>query len=119
MPHKPWKLLLSFWAIVTLFTLAADSNAQETLQPYAPPILHSFLDSANVYPESVTVDQSSGTFFVGSVKEGTIYKGKIERPGLEVFSPPSACASEGPYSSFGSQWSPTFSWVCFSEANAT
>lgn len=32
--------------------------------------LASFLDSANVYPESVTVDQSSGTFFVGSVKEG-------------------------------------------------
>jgi sugar lactone lactonase YvrE len=84
MPHKPlWAML----AIVTLFTLAADSNAQETLQPYAPAILHTFLDSANVYPESVTVDQSSGTFFVGSVKEGTIYKGKIARPGLEVFSP--------------------------------
>ena len=81
MPHKPWKLLLSFWttslalAIVTLFTLSADSNAQEALRPYAPPILHSFLDSANVYPESVTVDPSSGSFFVGSVKEGTIYKG--------------------------------------------
>jgi len=84
MPHKPlWAML----AIVTLFTLAADSSAQETLQPYAPSILHTFLDSANVYPESVTVDQSSGTFFVGSVKEGTIYKGKIARPGLEVFSP--------------------------------
>ena len=91
MPHKPWKLLLSIWttslALVTLFTLVANSNAQETLQPHAPPILHSFLDSANVYPESVTVDQSSGTFFVGSVKEGTIYKGKIARPILEVFSP--------------------------------
>jgi sugar lactone lactonase YvrE len=92
MPYKRWKVLLSFWttrlalAIVTLFTLAADSNAQETLQPHAPPILHSFLDSATVYPESVTVDQSSGTFFVGSVKEGTIYKGKIARPSLEVFS---------------------------------
>lgn len=79
MPHKPWRLLLSFgaaspaWAIVTLFTLTADSYAQEILQPHAPPILHSFLDSANVYPESVTVDQSSGSFFVGSVKEGTIY----------------------------------------------
>ena len=90
MPHK---LLLSLWskslalAIVTLFTLAADSNTQDTLQPYAPPILHTFLDSANVYPESVTVDQSSGSFFVGSVKEGTIYKGKIVRPSLEVFSP--------------------------------
>src|SRR5215510_6059850 len=93
MPHKFGKLVMRFWttslafAIVTLFTLAADSNAQEPLQPYAPPILHTFLDSATVYPESVTVDQSSGTFFVGSVKEGTIYKGKIGRPGLEVFSP--------------------------------
>ena len=89
MPHKRRTLLLSVCAtsLVTLLTLAADTNAQETLQPYAPPILHSFLDSPNVYPESVTVDQSSGTFFVGSVKEGTIYRGKIGRPGLEVFSP--------------------------------
>jgi hypothetical protein len=76
MPHK---LLSPSWAtsftlaVITLFTLAADRNAQQPLQPYATPILHSFLDSANVYPESVTVDQSSGTFFVGSVKEGTIY----------------------------------------------
>lgn len=96
------ELLLCFWTTslawarvtlvtlvmsVTLFTLATDTNGQESLQPYAPPILHSFLDSANVYPESVTVDQSSGTFFVGSVKEGTIYKGKIARTSLEVFSP--------------------------------
>lgn len=72
-------LSLPFWAmrlalaVVAVFTLTTVSNAQETLQPYAPPILHTFLDSANVYPESVTVDQSSGTFFVGSVKEGTIY----------------------------------------------
>src|SRR5262245_60696459 len=93
MPHISWKLLLSSWtgglalAVVTLFTLAVDSNAQEILRPYAPPILHTFLDSPNVYPESVTVDQSSGTFFVGSVKEGTIYKGKIARPSLAVFSP--------------------------------
>ncbi|HKR22791.1 MAG TPA: hypothetical protein VJS17_09365 [Pyrinomonadaceae bacterium] len=86
MPHKPAKL---FWAtslVVMLFTCGA-ANAQQILQPYAPPILHTFLDSANVYPESVTVDQSSGTFFVGSVKEGTIYRGKIARPSLEVFSP--------------------------------
>ncbi|HKV33762.1 MAG TPA: hypothetical protein VJP89_05565 [Pyrinomonadaceae bacterium] len=81
----PWTT--SLVTILTLFTLAADSNAQETLQPYAPPILHTFLESANVYPESVTVDQSSETFFLGSVKEGTMYKGKIVRPLLEVFSP--------------------------------
>lgn len=95
MPHKPWKLLSFFWATslaaaVMFLTFATDTNAQETLQPYATPLLHTFLDSANVYPESVTVDQSSGTFFVGSVKEGTIYKGKIGRPMLEVFSPAGA-----------------------------
>lgn len=86
MPRKPSKLFWSSWAtyLTLVFILAADSNAQETLRPYAPPILHTFLDSANVYPESVTVDQSSGTFFVGSVKEGTIYKGKIARTSLEV-----------------------------------
>ena len=59
---------------------------RKKLQPYPPYILHTFLDSRNVYPESVTVDQSSGAFFVGSVKEGTIYKGKIAQPGIEVFS---------------------------------
>lgn len=80
------KLLSSFWVMVTLFTLAMNSAAQEPLQPYAPAILHTFLDSRNVYPESVTVDQSSGTFFVGSVKEGTIYKGHIGKSDLEVFS---------------------------------
>ena len=59
MPHERWNLLWSFWAtslawtIVALFTLAANSNAQEALQPYAPPILHTFLDSANVYPEKL------------------------------------------------------------------
>jgi hypothetical protein len=83
MPQKAWKPLLSCLgttlalASFTSFALAADSNSPATLQPYATPILHTFLDSANVYPESVTVDQSSGSFFVGSVKEGTIYTGKV------------------------------------------
>ena len=65
MSHKASKLLSSVWAtsvafaIVTLFTLVAESNAQEILQPYASPVLPTFLDSANVYPESVTVDRKS------------------------------------------------------------
>ena len=81
------KMFLAFWAMslaLVVVMLAADSSAQETLQPYASAILHTFLDSASVYPESVTVDQSSGTFFVGSVKEDTIYKGRIARPSLEA-----------------------------------
>ena len=84
------KLLLIFWAtsLVALFTLAADSNAQETLQPYAPPIVHSFLDSANVYPESVTVDQSSGTLLLngrGILKFQSCYFGKYIELGPLTF----------------------------------
>jgi len=93
MAHKPWTPLLSCLgttlalAGITSFSLAAQSNAPATLRAYATPILYPFLDSENVYPESVTVDKSSGSFFLGSVKEGTIYKGKVDTPRLEVFSP--------------------------------
>ena len=36
----------------------------------------------------------------------------------ELSPPCSALASDGPFSSLGSQWSPTFSWVCFTAAHA-
>jgi hypothetical protein len=38
-----------------------------------------------------------------------------------VFRPPAACASEGPFfpPAFFSQWSPTFSKLCFTAAHAT
>src|SRR5215218_7939928 len=38
-----------------------------------------------------------------------------------VFLPPAACASDGPFFSpaFFSQWSPTFSKLCFTAAHAT
>jgi sugar lactone lactonase YvrE len=41
---------------------------------------------AQVYPESVAIDQSNGTFYVGSVKEGTIFKGRVGCAPIEVFS---------------------------------
>ena len=88
-----WKRFLFCWSTtfamvsVTSFTALVDGSEAGKMRPHAPAILHSFLDSANVYPESVTVDQSSGSFFVGSVKEGTIYKGKVGTSRLEVFSP--------------------------------
>lgn len=66
---------------------AADAGAPEKLRPHANPILHSFLDSPSVYPESVAVDPAGGAFYVGSVKEGTIYRGKVGSGKLEVFSP--------------------------------
>ena len=64
---------------------AYEVQAQDQFRPHANPILHS-LPGAQVYPESVTVDQGTGEFFVGSVKEGTIFKGKIGTQTFEVFS---------------------------------
>jgi len=52
-------------------------------------VIHSF-PGDQVYPESVTIDQASGTFYVGSVKEGTIFKGRVGTPKIEEFSPAGA-----------------------------
>src|SRR5829696_410068 len=41
--------------------------------------------------------------------------GPLRRAAAPVFS---ACASEGPYSSFSSQWSPFFSATCLTDAHA-
>src|SRR3954468_16938576 len=38
---------------------------------------------------------------------------------LLVFRPPAACSSDGPFLLFFSQWSPTFSKLCFTAAHAT
>lgn len=48
MPHKPWKMLWPTSLALAVVTYPADSNAQETLQPYASLIVHTFLDSRNV-----------------------------------------------------------------------
>ena len=77
----------------------SQGSAQENVPSAAPggglaahaiPLLHSFVDSREVYPESIAVDAACGTFFVGSVKEGTLYKGRVGTPGFEVFSPAGA-----------------------------
>ena len=75
-------------AIVATYSLCACQR-QEQFRPHRNAILHSF-PGAQVYPESVAVDSSTGTFFVGSVKDGTIFKGKLGRGKFEVFSPAGA-----------------------------
>lgn len=71
MRHKPWKRLLLCLgktlalASVASCTLAANSSPPQNLQPHAAPILHSFLNSTDVYPESVV-----GWFFLCGLREG-------------------------------------------------
>lgn len=82
-------VLLSGSVIAIAASVSAQPAGKAGFRPHANPIIHSFPGS-QVYPESVTVDQASGTFFVGSVKEGTIFKGKVGARTLDVFSPAGA-----------------------------
>ena len=65
-------------------------RAAQEVRPHATPVvIHSF-PGDQVFPESVTIDHASGTFYVGSVKEGTIFQGRVGTPNIEVFSPAGA-----------------------------
>jgi sugar lactone lactonase YvrE len=68
---------------------AEKTATQQVSTDVTPVVIHPF-PGDQVYPESVTIDQASGTFFVGSVKEGTIFKGRVGTPKIEVFSPAGA-----------------------------
>jgi hypothetical protein len=61
-------------ALVLTYPISHEAIAQDQLRPHPNAILHSF-PGAQVYPESVAVDALTDTFFVGSVKDGTIFKG--------------------------------------------
>jgi sugar lactone lactonase YvrE len=76
-------------ALMFTYPLITEAAAQEQFRPHSNAILHSF-PGAQVYPESVAVDPATGTFFVGSVKEGTIFKGKLGGGKFEIFSPAGA-----------------------------
>jgi sugar lactone lactonase YvrE len=78
-------------ALALMFShpISHKALAQEQFRPHPNAILHSF-PGTQVYPESVAVDPATDTFFVGSVKEGTIFKGKLGSGKFEVFSPAGA-----------------------------
>jgi sugar lactone lactonase YvrE len=40
-----------------------------------------------VFPEGIAVDRRTGLFYVGSTTDGTIFRGHLKRPALEVFLP--------------------------------
>ena len=94
------------WAAAVAAVVLATVNpvvAQEQVRPHPQAILHSF-PGTQVYPESVAVDQSTGTFYVGSVKEGTIFKGQVGTAKIEIFSPACLRTSGIPAVRIGPPW---------------
>lgn len=45
------------------------------------------LPGRTAFPESIGTDQRTGTFFTGSLIDGTVYRGSLDRPAAEVFLP--------------------------------
>ena len=82
----PARSMLAFLAVCATVCGTSPASAQP-LATHAQALVHSFTNSAQVFPESVAVDEAKGEFYVGSVKEGTIYKGRPGSPDFEVFSP--------------------------------
>ncbi len=56
-------------------------------------VIHTFPGDL-VYPESVAVDSASGRLYVGSVKDGTLFRGELGKPTMEVISPGGADGRE-------------------------
>lgn len=48
------------------------------------------LPGNEVFPESIAVDQRTGVYYVGSVKDGTLFRGRVGSPEVTVFSPAGA-----------------------------
>ena len=76
MPHKLCRVLSFFWAtsfaIFALFMFAAETNAQEILQPYAPAIVSSQFDTAGS-PATVSGTQPPVvSFWVTKIREGIV-----------------------------------------------
>jgi sugar lactone lactonase YvrE len=69
---------------------SAEKSVAQQVRTHATPVVIHSLPGNQVYPESVTIDQKTGTFYVGSVKEGTIFKGRVATSKIEVFSPAGA-----------------------------
>ena len=45
------------------------------------------LPGATAFPESVGADPRTGSFFTGSLVDGTVYRGRLDAPGATVFLP--------------------------------
>ena len=71
------RLPLFRW-LVALFLVSATSAAQPELNSYVLP-------GDAVFPEGVTLDGDTNTFYVGSTTDGTIFEGNVETGEVSVF----------------------------------
>lgn len=74
--------------IIALLGALAVCSAAEA-DP-APSRVYTLTPSTHGNPEGVAADRVSGTFFVGATGDGTIFRGRLDRPTVEEFIPGAA-----------------------------
>jgi len=48
------------------------------------------LPGDRVFPEGITAGQDGRTFYVSGARDGAIYRGRLDRPALEIWREPGA-----------------------------
>lgn len=71
-------------------TTSSASGPPAQVAPVSPAQQVTALPGAQVFPESIAIDQRSGVYYVGSDKDGTIFRGRVGSAAVEIFSPAGA-----------------------------
>jgi sugar lactone lactonase YvrE len=72
--------------IVLVGALGAPPSASATTHTPSGTVTYT-IPGDKVFPEGVAADPTRGVFYVSGTTDGTIYRGRLDRPGLEVFLP--------------------------------
>jgi hypothetical protein len=85
MPLRRLVLALLGATLVVAPVTAGPASAHSS--PQSRPIVTFTIPGDAVFPEGVAADPRSGDFYVSSNNDGTIFRGNVRRPSLEVFLP--------------------------------
>jgi DNA-binding beta-propeller fold protein YncE len=83
MPLRRLVLALLGAALVIAPVSAGPAIAHPRSEPR--PVVTFSIPGDAVFPEGVAADPRNGDFYVGSTTDGTIFRGNVRRPALEVF----------------------------------
>lgn len=66
--------------------VTANATQQVDTDQVVEPAHLTALPGDQVFPESIAIDQDTGVYYVGSVKDGTIYRGRVGSDDISIFS---------------------------------
>jgi DNA-binding beta-propeller fold protein YncE len=81
------RLAAALLGATLVITLATAGSVAAQSRPESRPIVTYTIPGDAVFPEGVAADPSTGNFYVSSTTDGTIFRGNVRAPSLEVFLP--------------------------------